>query len=577
MPGGPAIGPNLDALAEWLRTHGEMGGPSWLDQAIGGIPQLASDTWSGINDLGERWFGGGPGDFSGQMETARQYAEDTADQYVNMARHPVGYARDNPSATLVGLAGLAAGGGGAALRGLSHVGKMGSNYMPHHAPDAPDAPSVTHGITSRLTNAEEAAAQADFARMLATMDPRGSGTGRIKGTDPRLGPAVDRIGRGTLDRLIHEERGGTADPSAWPRGKWAEGEMKGDPSVQTDIWNEVIDNYVKRRQPEAGDLDAMSPEGRAIHDVLTDTSLGGPRQPPTMGPRAALDLERAIAARARTRRLMEGEGGSEHRTRMGAQSGADMRAGGTAGTKLTGGESQQWAPYDSLRLAREERLSRKGPRKSKPNPNVNPDVNVIPDPRVREGEGAASGGPAEPGGNVAEGYSGGIRDVLANEARRPTLDDLYEHETDIGNIESIRQKGIEARWDPAEEGRKLVSARRRNPKGGDPSEGRARVIFRTSQSPMEREGLTAVKFREGIRPEDIVDIVQAKKSTLAKLAEDVHREGRDLDPDFETKPRPSPSPPRKSKAPKKVPPRPMPKNTSGPTPAEMAARAHQQM
>ncbi len=574
--------PNMDELVRRMMQNQQDGdswySDSWLDQAIGGMGDLGRNTWRGINDLGEKWFGGGPGDFSGQVETARQYSEDTADEYENIIRNPIGYAKQNPSATLAGLAGLAAGGGGAAAGLLRHGSRIGSTY-------APDAPSTAHGIRSRLSNAEEQGINDDFATRLMRDDDaflahqaerslqerigRGDtlseAVGRIKGTDSRLGDIVDRIGRGYRD-----ERGGTAGPD--PAGRVGEAFDKGTRSKADDL----------KGDPESRSLDDLNPGRRAVADVLSTTEWAGDMKKPTT---AGLIEEMIQNAQRRVNaeklgdtpeNLMRQESTGGHQTPMNAQGGAGITS--IRQGRRAGGEG------DPYQVVHDEHV----PRRERRNPQTNERINEIPEERTLPGEGAASGGPAHyerieddygrptASSGVSEGYSGGIRDLAGN-PRRPTLEDLFEHETDVGNIESIRQKGIEARWDPAEGDtpRRLVSARRKG-EDSDVPEGRARIIFRSKQTPMERGGLNAVKFREGISPEDIVDIVQAKKSTLGRLADDTRRSGRELDPDFETKPKPSPSPPRKSKAKPTPPPTPPHLSTKGMSPGEMAIRAHQQ-
>ena len=82
----------------------------------------------------------------------------------------------------------------------------------------------------------------------------------------------------------------------------------------------------------------------------------------------------------------------------------------------------------------------------------------------------------------------------------------YVHETDLRNVPSIRKTGVEARYDPAEENRRFVSARDADLNSPDVPRGRARVRFSTDQEPIRRPGLRAVKFKESIRPEDVTGV-----------------------------------------------------------------------
>jgi hypothetical protein len=79
------------------------------------------------------------------------------------------------------------------------------------------------------------------------------------------------------------------------------------------------------------------------------------------------------------------------------------------------------------------------------------------------------------------------------------------------NIPSIRERGIEARWDPAEEGRRFVSARDAGPNMADVPRGRARVHFQTEAEPIRHPGLNAVKFREGVTPSEIISVDYAPR------------------------------------------------------------------
>ncbi len=81
----------------------------------------------------------------------------------------------------------------------------------------------------------------------------------------------------------------------------------------------------------------------------------------------------------------------------------------------------------------------------------------------------------------------------------------YVHETDIGNLESIKATGIEARFDPAEVGRKFVSARDAVDLGPVPP-GRVRLRFRSGDTPLRTTTSKTIKFREGIHPDDLIDV-----------------------------------------------------------------------
>lgn len=85
----------------------------------------------------------------------------------------------------------------------------------------------------------------------------------------------------------------------------------------------------------------------------------------------------------------------------------------------------------------------------------------------------------------------------------------YVHETDLGNVESIRRTGIEARPDPADEmGRRRVFAQDYREDAGPVGEGRARIHFYSDEDPFRggTMGNRALSFRNAISPEDIIDV-----------------------------------------------------------------------
>jgi len=317
----------------------------------------------------------------------------------------------------------------------------------------------------------------------------------------------------TLSRLASEERGGTM---AHPDAITAE-----------DVWNEAIKRYQKQRQPELrGPIEErtpadLSPEGQGIRALL-EKQLGEETfQEPTMSAEHAARIEGEMRSAARTRRMMEEQDYTGHNTPMKLREDVSPHR---PGASRVGGEGAE-DPYASL----SERRS-----------NTRNLRDFPADQALDVGR-----GPHPEGGAFSYEAGVGIRDTM--DVPSPTdVARFYEHETDVGNIPGIRKSGLEARFDPAEEGRRFVSARDWKGEGEIP-EGRARVKFRSEQEPIRRPGLNAVKFKEGIKPEDIVGIEERPRSTLAKLSEDVKKGGRELDPDFETKPHPRPGVTRRAR------------------------------
>lgn len=102
----------------------------------------------------------------------------------------------------------------------------------------------------------------------------------------------------------------------------------------------------------------------------------------------------------------------------------------------------------------------------------------------------------------------GTRPMPSDEAFR-----TYAHETDVKNVPSIREHGIEARFDPAEEGRRLVSAvPEETIKGRTVPRGRARLRFRSGDEPQTRPNLNAVKFEQTVRPDQIIGVEYAPRN-----------------------------------------------------------------
>lgn len=519
---------------------------SWLDQAISGMPELAQSAWSGINDLGERFFGGGPTDYSGQVNIMEDYARDTIDEYENIIRNPVGYARDNPSATLASLVGLTAGGAGMAGRALAHGGRLGSTYLPD---SRTPSRSRAGGITSRLSEAEEAGIQRDFAA--------------------------------TLDRLIREERGGPASPAE----SW---------------WSDQVGKYQKNRQPDLSKKDIedrtpddLSEEGRWIRDMLAGSELdleGG--QKPTLEGLAqeAIDRRRHQLLGGDPRALMEGVDNTGHITKMHAQGGAGVTS--IRQGRRIGGESQQYAPFDPEVEAPDAkpRRPRRNWGENKLRNDLNPDVNDIPDTRP---------GPHEGVFKYEAGV--GIRDLEARQdigRNTPSeLDPDYEEawsSVPESKLDAILREGIlPLRSTDFAEGKRAWAST--DPEGlqarrfrgdEDLDEDQAIIRLKVKRSPMREANprqpkVHTVSSPVAFSPEDFLEVmssvgrrklgVEPHQSTLQRLKGDVKAEtGRDLDPDFETKPTPAPA--RRRVAAKKAPKVPPYKNISGPSPAEVAAR-----
>jgi hypothetical protein len=131
---------------------------------------------------------------------------------------------------------------------------------------------------------------------------------------------------------------------------------------------------------------------------------------------------------------------------------------------------------------------------------------------------------------------------VADEAYR-----YYVHEGDLKNAASYKEKGILDNWDPAEEGRKFVSAREGKGEGDIPKD-RVRVRFRSKEEPQRSDIVNTVKFRKAIPPEDIVGIDYPHQSTLDKLAHDLYSEGTPeghgrFVPKYEPGPKPEPHTP----------------------------------
>lgn len=88
----------------------------------------------------------------------------------------------------------------------------------------------------------------------------------------------------------------------------------------------------------------------------------------------------------------------------------------------------------------------------------------------------------------------------------------FVHETDVRNVPSIRERGIEARWDPAEEGRRFVSAREAGASMSDVPRGRARIRFGSEEEPVRRPNVNTVKFPKDVKPETIVGVDYAPRN-----------------------------------------------------------------
>jgi len=343
-----------------------------------------------------------------------------------------------------------------------------------------------------------------------------------------IGSHIDDV-RPSLGRLLGEERGGTL----------------GNPESldARDLFSEATKKYQKQRQPELrGPIEErtpadLSPEGQGIRALLEEQLGQETYQSPTMGKGPAVRAEAEIRNTARLRRLMEETDYTGHNTPMKLREDASPHR---PGSSKVGGEGVE-DPYASL----SERRSNSRNLRDFP-------ADQALDKRT-----------PHPQGDAFSYEAGvGIRDNLASPA--DVADEAYRyyaHETDAKNIEGIKKTGVEARWDPAEEGRHFVSAR--DWTEGDVPKGRARVKFRSKEEPMRRGGVNAVKFKKGIPPEDIVEI---KRSTLDDLTNSLEREGTPeghgrFVPDYKPKPNPR----------RVVPPTP-PLNISGPTPFERGQR-----
>jgi hypothetical protein len=293
----------------------------------------------------------------------------------------------------------------------------------------------------------------------------------------------------SLARLAAEERGGGTfgHPDSVDAG---------------ELFDEAIKRYQKQRQPELrGPIEErtpadLSPEGQGIRALLEKQLGEETYQSPTMDPAKAMRAEAEARQFGRTRRMMEEQDYTGHNTPMKLREDSSPHR---PGASKVGGEGAE-DPYASL----SERRS-----------NTRNLRDFPADQALDVGR-----GPHPEGGAFSYEAGVGIRDNMDVPSPKDVAR-FYEHETDIGNIEGIRKSGLEARFDPAEEGRRFVSARDWKGEGEIPK-GRARVKFRSEQEPIRRPGLNAVKFKEGIRPEDIVGI---ERSTLDDLTDALAREG----------------------------------------------------